>query len=192
MKEIKCVLVGDGAVGKSCLIITYTTNNYPEEFIPTVFDNFSISVTVDGNPVDLRLWDTAGQEEYDRLRALSYPDTDVFLICFSIVSLESLYNVRCKCTSEVRCHCPNAPIILVGTKLDLRNDKDAIKRLKEKGLTPVTQHQGQKMAKKIRAVRYLECSALKLVGIREVFDEAIREVLCPSTVQNRKRKCSIL
>jgi len=92
----------------------------------------------------------------------------------------------------VRHHCPQVPIILVGTKLDLREDKETIDKLKEKRLAPITYPQGLAMAKDVGAVKYLECSALTQKGLKTVFDEAIRAVLCPVPKISRKRKCRII
>ena len=83
----KLVIVGDGACGKTCLLIVFSKDQFPEVYVPTVFDSYSATVMTGGRPVNLGLWDTAGQEDYDRLRPLSYPQTDVFLICFSFPCL---------------------------------------------------------------------------------------------------------
>ncbi|EPY85501.1 rho-related GTP-binding protein RhoG-like protein [Camelus ferus] len=145
------------------------------------YDNQSLSCK-HGRTVNLNLWDTAGQEEYDRLRTLSYPQTNVFVICFSIASPPSYENVRHKWHPEVCHHCPDVPILLVGTKKDLRSQPDTLRCLKEQGQAP---------AKQIHAVSYLECSALQQDGVKEVFAEAVRAVLNPTPVK-RGRSCVLL
>lgn len=191
MQNIKCVVVGDGAVGKTCLLISYTTNAFPGEYIPTVFDNYSANVMVDGRPVNLGLWDTAGQEDYDRLRPLSYPQTDVFLICYSIISPSSFENVKSKWYPEIQHHAPNVPILLVGTKSDLRNDSSAQSSLQSKGLSMVSTADADGMARGIGAVKSMECSALTQEGLKGVFDEAIRAALNKPKAK-KKKGCIVL
>lgn len=192
MQNIKCVIVGDGAVGKTCLLISYTTNAFPGEYIPTVFDNYSANVMVDGRPVNLGLWDTAGQEDYDRLRPLSYPQTDVFLVAFSIISPHSFDNVKSKWWPEIQHHAPGVPIILVGTKSDLRNDQSMIQQLQAKGMSIIKEEEARSRAEDIGAVKYLECSALTQEGLKNVFDEAIRAALNKPKANNKKGGCVLL
>ena len=151
------------------------------------------ALKLEGKPVSLGLWDTAGQEDYDRLRPLSYPSTDIFLICFAIDDPQSYGNVRTKWHPEVAdfirqetergaYRAPQRPpkILLVGTKQDLRGDSETEERLKRRHQAPVTFQQGCTLAKEIAAIKYMECSALTQTGLKAVFDEAIRVVLFPT------------
>ncbi|XP_033734154.1 rho-related GTP-binding protein RhoU-like [Pecten maximus] len=174
--KIKCVLVGDGAVGKTSLVVSYTTNGYPTEYTPTAFDNYAVVVTVDGSPVRLQLCDTAGQDDFDSLRPLCYPNTDVFLLCFSVVTPTSFHNISEKWVPEVRKHCPKAPIILVGTQCDLRNDVKVLIELAHYKEQPIPEAEAQALAERIGA-SYIECSSLTQRNLKEVFDTALLSAL---------------
>lgn len=179
MKTIKCVLVGDGAVGKTCMLIRYTTDAYPGDYVPTVFDNYSKKITLDGTTVELGLWDTAGESDYDRLRPLSYPETDIFLLCFSIVDPTSFENISAKWYPEAMHHCPNTPVLLVGTKADLQKDQNTKQRLSDERMAPINQEQGFIKMRDLNAVGYQPCSALTGDGLASVFEVATRAVLNP-------------
>jgi Ras-related C3 botulinum toxin substrate 1 len=170
---------------------------------------------VDGKPINLGLWDTAGQEDYDRLRPLSYPQTDVFLACFSVVSEASFQNIQSKWVPELRSHCPvgisdyllsrlpspdplprqDVPIILVGNKSDLIEDQQTQQNLQAAGRRTVTPGMARAMASQIGAVAYVENSALTQRGLNDVFSTAIRAVITPGSKaprQEKKRKDVIL
>uniref|UniRef100_Q9H4E5-2 Isoform 2 of Rho-related GTP-binding protein RhoJ n=1 Tax=Homo sapiens TaxID=9606 RepID=Q9H4E5-2 len=164
-KMLKCVVVGDGAVGKTCLLMSYANDAFPEEYVPTVFDHYAVTVTVGGKQHLLGLYDTAGQEDYNQLRPLSYPNTDVFLICFSVVNPASYHNVQ----------------------IDLRDDPKTLARLLYMKEKPLTYEHGVKLAKAIGAQCYLECSALTQKGLKAVFDEAILTIFHP---KKKKKRCS--
>jgi Ras family protein A len=134
----KLVIVGDGACGKTCLLIVFSKGTFPEVYVPTVFENYVADVEVDGKHVELALWDTAGQEDYDRLRPLSYPDSHVVLICFAVDSPDSLDNVMEKWYSEVNHFCPTVPTVLVGCKSDLRDDERVVEELRKTNQKPVS------------------------------------------------------
>ena len=149
---------------------------------------------IDDEAVNIGLWDTAGQEDYDRLRPLSYPQTDIFLICFSIVSPSSYENVRAKWYTEIRYYCPETPIVLVGTKMDLRDDLATKQHLnvscfiftfyqslilsfkfkKSRRMVPISPQKGAHLAQEIGALQYIECSALTQRNLSRVFEVAIR------------------
>lgn len=131
----------------------------------------------DGKVINLGLWDTAGQEDYDRLRPLSYSNTDAFLICFSIMNPTSLANVKSKWFPEISHHAPGVPIVLVGTQMDRRSDDASKAELSARGKAPVSTEEGAEMAKTIGAVSYVECSAMTQEGLKNVFDDAIRAAL---------------
>jgi len=163
MRIIKCVVVGDGAVGKTCLFISYATNTFPSKYVPTVMDNYTVTIIIGGKPYTLGLFDTAGQEDYDRLRLLSYPQTNVFLVCFSVVNPSSYENVKEKWVPEILHHCPKTPFLLVGTQEDLREDGNTLDELNKNNLLAITPEQGEKLSKELKAVKYVECSALTQV-----------------------------
>eukprot|EP00243_Klebsormidium_subtile_P013387 TRINITY_DN878_c0_g1_i2.p1 TRINITY_DN878_c0_g1~~TRINITY_DN878_c0_g1_i2.p1 ORF type:complete len:199 (+),score=32.01 TRINITY_DN878_c0_g1_i2:513-1109(+) len=181
---IKCVTVGDGAVGKTCMLISYTSNSFPTDYVPTVFDNFSANVVVDGNTVNLGLWDTAGQEDYNRLRPLSYRGADVFLLAFSLISKASYENIAKKWIPELKHYAQNVPIILVGTKLDLRDDRQFFED--HPGATPITTAMGEELSRTIGAAAYLECSSKTQQNIKAVFDTAIKVVLSPPKAKKQE------
>lgn len=176
-RRVKCVLVGDGAVGKTSLVVSYTTNGYPTEYIPTAFDNFSAVVSVDGQPVRLQLCDTAGQDEFDKLRPLCYTSADVFLLCFSVVSPASFQNIPDKWVSEIRTFAPHAPLVLVGTQCDLREDVKVLIDLAKYREQPVDPAEAKDCVGEIGAVAYMECSSLTQKNLKEVFDIAILAAL---------------
>lgn len=206
---IKLVAVGDGAVGKTCLLISYTEKHFPEQYVPTVFNNTTKDVTLkpDGKEVKEELkvcvdmWDTAGQEDFDRIRFLSYRGTDVFLICFSVVEPSSFENVAQKWLPEIKYHTKNTnpTIILVGLKSDLREDDTTLAKLSAQGKTPVTESQINKMLENSTIKAYKECSALQVIGIDDVFKCAITKLLAsdgseegPTQSGGTKGCCTIL
>ncbi|ESN93806.1 hypothetical protein HELRODRAFT_157785 [Helobdella robusta] len=160
----KLVVVGDGMCGKTCLLIAFVQNEFNEKYVPTIFESYVSDIVIDEErTVQTALWDTAGQEDYESLRPLSYPNTDVILICFAINNRDSFENVELKWLPEIRHHCPNTPFVLVGTKLDLRpNHGQSASGMIEKS-------EGVRLAKCLEAYQYAECSAKTREGLNEVF-----------------------
>ncbi|PGH28982.1 rho family, other [[Emmonsia] crescens] len=166
---------------------------------PTVFENYVHDIYVDGIHMELSLWDTAGQEEYDRLRALSYDDTQVIMLCFSVDSKDSLENIESKWMAEIAEHCAGAKIVLVALKCDLReetDEKDGDNPEPQPPAKPIVKYnQGLDVAKRVGALRYLECSAMRNRGVNEAFTEAARVALTVKPARSSDSavdKCVIL
>ena len=217
--NLKCVVVGDGAVGKTSMLLCYTTNTFPTDHMPTIFDNYSKNVTMrDGRVVNLGLWDTAGQDEYADFRPLSYSAADCFIVAFSLCDRESFRNVEQKWLNELRSKAPKTPIVLVGTKLDLRggggggnsyNSKrgggsmgDRLSNDMRAGgggsngeeeSEPISEAEGQALARRIKAVSYVECSSLVQTNLSLVFEEVIEAHVNPAVVKIEEQKscCAI-
>ncbi|GAA5850507.1 hypothetical protein JCM3766R1_003519 [Sporobolomyces carnicolor] len=170
----KLVVVGDGACGKTSLLNVFVSGEFPETYEPTVFENHTVDIVVDDTPVELSLWDTAGQEDFARLRSLSYSDTHLIMLAFAVDQPTSLENVETKWVDEILEHCPGVKICLVANKCDLREDPVARERVRKYGGEMIEYEQGLNVAKRIRASRYLECSAKHDRGVREAFEEAAR------------------
>merc|ERR1719385_40365 len=173
-EAIKILACGDGAIGKTSLLLFYNEGKFPESYIPTIFENKTIEKTVNIGgkeaEVSIDLWDTAGQEEFDKLRTLAYPNTNVFLLCFCVVEPISFKNLAQKWVPEIKHHCPDGQILLVGTKSDLRESeshKDS----------QVTQQEIDEFQKQIGAVAYVETSALQQKNVDLCFETAINKFL---------------
>jgi len=198
MSHAKCVLVGDGRVGKSAMLDAHCKGAFRAEYLPTVMGTYETVGTADGGTVHLTLHDTAGPDDYARLRPVSYPEANVIIIVFSVVNRASLKNVHSKWVPELKLHAPGVPVLLVGTHLDLRADahRDAqtieaakptlerllsprtLVRLKSRSQNePISSTEGRDMAVSIGAVDYLECSSRTFDGLRPVFDAAARATL---------------
>ena len=173
MEAIKCVVVGDNDAGKTSLLASFATDKFRKEYKPTVFETQAVTVTIGEELYTMTLCDTSGAEDYSMLRLLRYQNTDVFLVCFSIASQSSYENVLVKWAPELKNHCPGTPMILVGTKLEKRDDAAKLQERRIQEIEPVTHAEGLNMQRKIGAVKFLECSAETGKGVRAVFDEAI-------------------
>uniref|UniRef100_A0A8D0HZI7 Ras homolog family member F, filopodia associated n=1 Tax=Sus scrofa TaxID=9823 RepID=A0A8D0HZI7_PIG len=203
-KELKIVIVGDGGCGKTSLLMVYSQGSFPEHYAPSVFEKYTARVTVGSKEVTLNLYDTAGQEDYDRLRPLSYQNTHLVLICYDVMNPTSYDNVLIKWFPEVTHFCRGTPTVLIGCKTDLRKDKEQLRKLRAAQLEPITYMQvgqgpllyptplpgaqGQSACERIRAALYLECSAKFRENVEDVFREAAKVALGALKKAQRQKK----
>ncbi|RMZ77338.1 hypothetical protein DV737_g4385, partial [Chaetothyriales sp. CBS 132003] len=177
----KLVLLGDGACGKTSMLNVFTRGFFPVRplprtvYEPTVFENYVHDIFVDNIHMELSLWDTAGQEEFDRLRSLSYDDTQAIMLCFSVDNRGSLENVSTKWVQEIHEHCPG------------------VKVAQHPAYRMIHYNEGLEVARKIGALRYLECSAMRNRGVNEAFTEAARVALQVKPARAKEdSKCAVM
>ena len=178
--------------GKTSIFKAFQTGSCPETHEPTIFDTYAKTIEIDTKTrrqstipsklqVQFLLWDTAGQDEYLSLRQLAYQKVDVILLVFSIVDPETLENIRFKWSPEAKYYCRTATLILVGNKMDLRNERN-------RG-TCVSEKRARRIGQEIGALDFIECSAVTGKNIAKIFETAttnnltVQEVYCKGPCQ---------
>ncbi|KAK2819124.1 hypothetical protein Q5P01_024685 [Channa striata] len=183
-KELKIVIVGDGGCGKTSLLMVYAKGDFPEKYAPSVFEKYVTTISLGGKEIQLNLYDTAGQDDYDRLRPLSYQEANLILVCFDVTNPTSFENVLIKWHPEVKHFCRETPVILIGCKTDLRKDKECARKLKAMNLAPITYLQGEETQQQMNAELYLECSAKYKENVEDIFRRPQKQ-LWPSVESRR-------
>jgi small GTP-binding protein len=156
------------------------------QYIPNVHDNYSAYVPTDGRNFNVSFWDVPGREENGRLRPLSYPETDFFILCFSIDNPKSLQNLKDVWVPEYEKLCTTAAKILVGNKEDKRNDPTSIEKMKEKNLKFVEENEAIEMQKELGAFAYLQTSAWTHVNVDEIVDQCLKFYLKEKLKETKK------
>ena len=200
-RSIKILLLGDPSVGKTSLQIRFEDGYFPLEYIPTVFNSYSAELVVENITFRIVIFDTNGNEDYDRIRHLSYPGTDVVLLCFSLVSRETFYHIKTKWIKEIRQYQPNSHCILVGLKSDLKRDfalnqdqmnSNEAESNEIKDQTPISTSEIEQMKDDINADYFFECSSLADIKVTEIFETAC-EIMIHNyhEVKKKRTKCII-
>lgn len=198
-KEIKCVIVGDYDADKAELLLSFMTRKPPNKSQYKTISHTIVNLRiVFGSMYTLSLWDTSKLEDNYKERLQCYENTNIFLVCFSVINPTSLTNVVNKWVPEIKSFNPNAVFILVGTKSDLRCNFPKMSTLCESNVEPIKFLEGRLAAKELGALHYLESSSFSMKGNEKVFEDVIEmgmnlngvkhEILNP----NSKYRCNIL
>eukprot|EP00924_Labyrinthula_sp_SR-Ha-C_P013752 maker-scaffold_5-snap-gene-12.56-mRNA-1 protein AED:0.02 eAED:0.02 QI:502/1/1/1/1/1/3/93/190 len=166
---MKFVIIGDGSVGKTSMLLTYVRKGFPTEYEPTVMDNYQVEVPLRNQTVNCDVWDTAGQETFGGIRYLSYQNTDIFLVCYGCDSKTSFNNVKNSWIPEMRKEAKDVPFVLVGTKLDLVLPPN-------RPMQVVSNQDAALLCKELKGNGYFQCSAIQNRGVEEVFKGCIKIV----------------
>ncbi|MHA1593705.1 MAG: Rab family GTPase [Candidatus Baldrarchaeia archaeon] len=161
----KVIVVGDERVGKTSIIMRYTENRFPVSYKPSLGSDIAIKViTIKGLRVKLAIWDIAGHQVFERIRRYYYTGAAGAIVMYDITNPRSFENVEKWC-GDVREHCGNIPCILVGNKIDLKDERK------------VTTDMGKSLAEKLKFNAFIESSAKTGENVHEVFQRLTREML---------------
>lgn len=186
--RLKVVIVGDGAVGKSALLWVYMHQEFKDEYIPTVVDNYAVTLQLKDRKLNLEVFDTAGQEDFKEIRKTSFSGTDVVIVCYNCSNKDTLANVKSQWIPEVHESDDKAPFVLVGTKSDLYQKGE---------LDHVTEADAKRMGRQLGAYTALRCSAKEYAesnnergNIEDVFNAAIKIGLIRKGIIQEESLCS--
>ncbi|KAH9489787.1 GTP-binding protein Rho1 [Bulinus truncatus] len=182
--ERKIAVVGDSGVGKTCLIQRLMTDEFdedtPQEFIASALKVEEKLIELKkGKKVKLFIYDTGGQETFKHLRKLNYPKSDAVIICFSVENEDSLQNVKKNWVPEMQKLCPGIPMLLVGNKVDLRQESQSKSSF-------IGQGKGNSFAKKNNMAGYIECSSKTGDKVKEVFDRIAQIALSRKVIRKQE------
>ncbi|XP_052093321.1 uncharacterized protein LOC127729524 [Mytilus californianus] len=171
-KEVCVVVVGDGACGKTSLIEVFKTGEFKKNHIPTCFQTYNSSITVQGIEVQLKVRDTPGQENFADMRSKAYHDADVFIVCFAVDNQDSFSNVNSVWNKELKTNYPEVPRILVGNKIDIRENKKKIEKLQKEKKNIINDETASDVKDILGMNDYVSCSAKINTGVADVFKAA--------------------
>ena len=164
IKNIKILIIGDADTGKTCILKAYTQNEYDYNTQSTIGVNYlNKIVDYDGYELNLELWDTAGQERFQSLTKLYFNGAQGCLIVYDITNEESFNNLD-KWLAKAKESCPDIPIILIGNKSDLKEERK------------VDKQNGEDYAKK-NNLAFFETSAKENINIKEAFKRLVGEIV---------------
>ena len=176
---VRTIWIGDPESGKTSLLTSYTKNVFPQQYVPSLNENYTVQLNnflyggkerhINLNISTVTVDSTAmNGEEYE-------PQSDVVVIVCAIDSPESFKTAEKDLIPKAKTQLPGKPVIIVGTKTDLRKDEGSIQRLAAKNEHPVTLKEGMKLAKRAGIQNYVECSAKELGSVKAVFEEVLKE-----------------
>jgi len=189
MQSFKIVCVGDGATGKTSLLQTFALDKFPDMYEPTVFDNYECSLLHEQKIYSLSLWDCAGQEDYKDMRVLSYPYTDIFILCYSCISPASYKNLD-RWIEELYGYDKNANIVIVCTKVDCLKDPEICNLLLSKNIQPLTTADLDALSTKYPSIPRVECSSKTGWNVKKVFETAVHSLVNKPS-ENTRCRCNI-